>query len=97
MYVHILPNVLPMSFLYVALGIAWATLSEASLSFLGLGDPRMISWGQMLYSAFITGSTRHAWWNILPPGLCIASFVISSFMVGQAYEEIVNPRLRKLS
>jgi peptide/nickel transport system permease protein len=46
MYVHILPNVLPMSFLYVALGIAWATLTEASLSFLGFGDPRMISWGK---------------------------------------------------
>lgn len=97
MYVHILPNVLPMSFLYVALGIAWSTLSEASLSFLGLGDPRMISWGQMLYSAFITGSTRDAWWNILPPGFCIALFVISSFMIGQAYEEVVNPRLRNVS
>ena len=95
MYVHILPNVLPMSFLYIALGIAWSTLSEASLSFLGLGDPMMISWGQMLYYAFLTGTTRSAWWNVLPPGLCIAMFVISAFMVGQAYEEVVNPRLRK--
>ena len=94
MYIHILPNVLPMSFLYIALGIAWATLSEASLSFLGLGDPRMISWGQMLYYAFLTGSARSSWWNVLPPGLCIALFVISAFMVGQAYEEVVNPRLR---
>ncbi len=56
MYVHILPNVLPMSFLYVALGIAWATLSEASLSFLGLGDPRMISRGARC-------STKHLSWN----------------------------------
>ncbi|MBW1736911.1 MAG: ABC transporter permease [Deltaproteobacteria bacterium] len=95
MYVHILPNVLPMSFLYIALGIAWSTLSEASLSFLGIGDPRMISWGQMLYYAFITGSARTAWWYVLPPGICIALFVISAFMVGQAYEEVVNPRLRK--
>ena len=95
MYVHILPNVLPMSFLYIALGIAWATLVEASVSFLGFGDPRLVSWGQMLYYAFLTGSARSDWWNVLPPGLCITLFVISAFMVGQAYEEIINPRLRK--
>ena len=95
MYKHLLPNVLPMSFLYVALGIAWATLSEASLSFLGFGDPRMVSWGQMLYYAFITGSARTDWWTVVPPGLCITLFVISAFMVGQAYEEVVNPRLRR--
>jgi peptide/nickel transport system permease protein len=95
MYIHILPNVLPMSFLYIALGIGWATLTEASLSFLGFGDPRMMSWGQMLYYAFIAGSARTDWWYVLPPGICIALFVISAFMVGQTYEETVNPRLRK--
>jgi peptide/nickel transport system permease protein len=95
MYIHILPNVLPMSFVYVALGIAWATLTEASLSFLGFGDPRMVSWGQILYYAFITGSAWNAWWVVMPPGICITLFVISAFMVGQAYEELVNPRLRK--
>lgn len=94
-YIHILPNVLPMSFLYIALGIAWSTLAEASLSFLGFGDPRMISWGQILYYAFITGSARSAWWNVLPPAICITLFVISAFMIGQAYEEVVNPRLRR--
>jgi peptide/nickel transport system permease protein len=95
MYVHILPNVLPMSYLYIALGFAWATLAEASLSFLGFGDPKMISWGQMLYYAFLTGSARSDWWNVLPPGICITLFVVSAFMIGQAYEEVVNPRLRK--
>lgn len=95
MYVHILPNVLPMSFLYIALGIAWATLSESSLSFLGFGDPRMISWGQILYDAFLTGSVRSSWWVVLPPGMCITLFVIASFMVSKSYEEVVNPRLRK--
>ena len=95
MYIHILPNVLPMSFLYIALGIGWATIAEASLSFLGFGDPRMMSWGQMLYYAFISGSARTDWWYILPPGICITLFVIAAFMVGQTYEETVNPRLRK--
>jgi peptide/nickel transport system permease protein len=97
MYVYLLPNVLPMSFLYISLGIAWATMTEASLSFLGFGDPRMISWGQMLYYAFITGSTRQAWWNVLPPGICITLFVISAYMVGQTYEQVVNPRLKNRS
>jgi len=95
MYFHLLPNVLPMSFLYVALGISWATLSEASLSFLGFGDPRMVSWGQMLHYAFVTGAARSAWWVVLPPGVCITVFSLSGFMVGQFYEEVVNPRLRR--
>jgi len=93
-YVHLLPNVLPISFLYMSLGIAWSTLSEASLSFLGFGDPRMISWGRILYSAFQTGSVRGSWWVVLPPGLAIALFVVSAFMIGFVYEERVNPRLR---
>jgi len=95
MYIHILPNVLPMSFLYISLAIAWATLSEASLSFLGFGDPRMVSWGQMLHYAFVTGSARTGWWTILPPGICITLFVVAAFMMGQGYEEVINPRLRK--
>ena len=94
MYVHILPNVLPISFLYIALGIAWSTLAEASLSFLGFGDPRMVSWGRILYSAFQTGSVRGAWWVVVPPGIAITLFVVSAFMIGFAYEEKINPRLR---
>ena len=95
MYVHILPNVLPISFLYIALGIAWATLSEASISFLGFGDPRLLSWGRILNSAFQTGSVRGNWWVVLPPGIAIALFVISAFTIGFAYEERINPRLRR--
>ncbi len=93
MYVHLLPNVLPMSLLYVAFGVAWAVLSEASLSFLGFGDPRTVSWGQMLYAAYITGSIRAAWWTVVPPGLSITLFVASVFLVGREYERLVNPRL----
>lgn len=95
MYVHILPNVLPISFLYIALGIAWSTLAEASLSFLGLGDPRVISWGRLLYGAFQTGSVRGAWWVVVPPGIAITLFVVAAFMIGFAYEEKINPRLRR--
>jgi peptide/nickel transport system permease protein len=93
MYVHLLPNVMPMSLLYVAFGVAWAVLAEASLSFLGFGDPRMVSWGQMLYAAYISGSIRHAWWSVVPPGLCIMLITASVFLIGREYERIVNPRL----
>jgi peptide/nickel transport system permease protein len=94
MYVHILPNVLPMSLLYVSLGIGWAVLAEASLSFLGFGDPSMLSWGEILYQAYLTGSFRSSWWVVVPPGICIALLVSSAFMIGREAETIVNPRLR---
>lgn len=93
MYVHLLPNVLPMSMLYVAFGTAWAVLAEASLSFLGFGDPERISWGQMLYAAYLTGSIRHAWWTAVPPGLCITLFVMAVFLIGRDVETLANPRL----
>lgn len=94
MYVHILPNVLPMSLLYIALGIGWAVLAEASLSFLGFGDPNMLSWGEMLYQAYLTGSFRSSWWVVVPPGICIGLLVASAFMVSREVETILNPRLR---
>ena len=93
MYVHIFPNILPMVLLYVAIGIAYAVLSEASLSFLGFGDPRVVSWGSMLYDAYTTGSISRAWWWTLPPGLCITLFVISVFLIARDWELIANPRL----
>jgi peptide/nickel transport system permease protein len=95
MYVHILPNVLPMSLLYVALGIGWAVLAEASLSFLGFGDPNMLSWGEILYQAYLTGSFRSSWWVVVPPGICIALLVASAFMIGREFETVINPRLRR--
>jgi peptide/nickel transport system permease protein len=93
-YMHIGPNVLPMCFLYMAFGVSWGVLGEASLSFLGLGDPDVISWGGILYDAFISGGMRRAWWWTFPPGACITLFVVGCFMVGRAYEEVINPRLR---
>lgn len=95
MYVHILPNVLPMSLLYVALGVGWAVLAEASLSFLGFGDPNMLSWGGILYEAYLTGSFRSSWWVVVPPGICIAMLVAATFMIGREVETIVNPRLHR--
>jgi len=94
LYVHIFPNVLPMALLYVSFDIAWAVLAEASISFLGFGDPQQTSWGQMLYLAYVSGSIRQAWWWTVPPGAAISLFVIAVFLVGREYERLANPRLR---
>src|SRR5438034_1281488 len=61
MFVHIAPNVLPLSFLYGSLAVGWAILTEASISFLGFGDPNVISWGFMLQDAYNSQAmARHA-------------------------------------
>ena len=75
-------------------------MSEASLSFLGLGDPSQKSWGMMLHYAQTAGgwwanAGYPAWWWIIPPGLCIALVVLSFMLIGQALEEVFNPRLRR--
>lgn len=93
-YLHIFPNVLPMALLYVAFDIAWAVLAEASVSFLGFGDPNRVSWGQMLYLAYLSGSIRQSWWWTVPPGLCLTLFVGAVFLIGRQYETYVNPKLR---
>lgn len=92
---HIAPNVLPMAFLYGAFAIAWAILTEAGVSFLGLGDPSSVSWGTMLQSARVySAMVEGTWWWFVPPGLCIALVVVSGFLIGRGYEEIVNPELQ---
>jgi peptide/nickel transport system permease protein len=93
---HVTPNVLPLSFLYVAIGVQAGVMLEAALSFLGYGDPNAMSWGTMLNAAFQAGAMRSAWWWVLPPGIALSLFVIAIFMITRAYEELLNPRLRVL-
>ena len=92
---HILPNVTPVAILWMTMSVAFAILAEASLSFLGLGDPNVVSWGQMLNLAFTTGSIRTAWWWVVPPSLCLVLIISSIYAVGRAIEEKTNPRLRQ--
>lgn len=94
MYLHILPNVLPLAFLYGAFSVAWAVIAEASISFLGFGDPSMISWGQMLFEAYTADAIRFAWWWVAPPGISIMLMVMSVFFIGRTLERITNPELR---
>ncbi len=96
MFRHIAPNVMPLSLLYMTFQVTGAILAEASLSFLGLGDPLVTSWGQMLYTLTRgSGSTFTAWWWFLPPGLSITILVMGFFFIARAFDEIINPRLRE--
>jgi peptide/nickel transport system permease protein len=92
---HILPNVLPLSFLYMTFGVTSAILIEAALSFLGFGDPSTVSWGMMLQWVWKTGHMFKAPYWLIPPGVCISLITLSFYLVGRALDEVLNPRLRK--
>jgi peptide/nickel transport system permease protein len=87
---------MPLVFATLVLSIPGAILTESALSFLGLGDPRISSWGRILYNAYSFGGfSKLAWWWILPPGLAITILSLSFVFIGHALDEILNPRLRK--
>jgi len=92
---HILANVMPLIFANTVLVIAGSILAEATLAFLGLGDPVHVSWGTMLHFAFESGATgRGAWWYVLPPGIGIVIVVLGFILSGHTLDRILNPRLR---
>lgn len=98
MIVHILPNVVPLVFASLVLLIPGAILTEATLSFLGLGDPTTPTWGRMLHNARSFGAfTANAWWWILPPGLVITLLSLTFVFIGNTLDEILNPRNRERS
>jgi len=93
---HVLPNVMPLIFANLVLVVAIAILSETTLSFLGLGDPLNFSWGTMLRNAWINGAAGlPAWWYLLPPGIAIVLVVLAFTFIGTAYDEVLDPKLRK--
>jgi len=74
-----------------------AMLTEASLSFLGLGDPLQKSWGMMLNYAFSRGGFINGyWWWYLPPGLCISLAVLGFVLIGFGLEERERVRISEL-
>ncbi|OPY49840.1 MAG: D-ala-D-ala transporter subunit [Methanosaeta sp. PtaU1.Bin112] len=95
---HILPNTLQVIMAKFILAVAGAMLTEASLSFLGLGDSMQKSWGMMLSYAFSRGGFINGyWWWYLPPGICISLAVLGFVLIGFGLEELnqdetaVNP------
>ena len=92
---HIAPNILPLSFLYMTFGVTSAILMEASLSFIGLGDPMTVSWGMMLQWCYRSGFIYRAPFWVLPPGICVTLLALAFYLIGMGTEQIINPRLRK--
>lgn len=87
---EILPNALPPIIAQVALDASLAILIESGLGFLGLSDPNMISWGQLLFTAQDFLST--AWWMSVFPGLAICIAVIGLNLLADGLNELANPR-----
>jgi peptide/nickel transport system permease protein len=91
---HLVPEAAPILLANVALGVPGAILAEAGLAFLGLSDPRLISWGRMLHEAHSFGAfTEGAWWLLVPPGLGIVALCLIFMDIGRYLEEKIDPRL----
>jgi len=95
MFVHILPNVIPLSALYGAIAVGYSITAQASIAFLGFGDPSVSSWGVMLQRAFVSQAFGVAWWWVIPPGLSITFVVTGAYLIGRGYEEVVSPQLQE--
>jgi peptide/nickel transport system permease protein len=92
---HVLPQIAPLLIANTVLSVAIAIFDETSLDFLGLGDPNSISWGTILEHANErTAVSYGAWWTVVPPGICIALVIMGCYLLGQAVEDALNPRLR---
>ena len=89
----ILPNALPPIIVSATLATGSAILFEAGLSFLGLTDPNVMSWGLMIGSS--RNYLREAWWAVTFPGLCIFLTVLGISLVGDGLNDAFNPRLRQ--
>ncbi|MCS0636506.1 ABC transporter permease [Streptomyces sp. LP05-1] len=91
---HVLPNVLPLVLSQTTLCVSSAILTEATLAFLGLGDPTVVSWGGMLQDAREAGAVSSGhWWYLAPPGIAVAVVALAFTLCGRALESVLNPRL----
>lgn len=92
---HILPNILSPILVQVTLSLAFAILSEAALSFLGIGvEPDVPSWGIMLNNG--KAWIEIAWWVGVFPGIAIALAVLGFNVLGDGLRDVLDPRLRNV-
>jgi peptide/nickel transport system permease protein len=94
LFKYIIPNGLFPVIANTTMGVAKAILTEASLSFLGLGDPNVVSWGQMVFDG--KAYLQTGWWISTLPGLSIMLIVIVFYMIGDGLNYALNPRMKKL-
>ncbi len=88
---HILPNAMSPIVVAGSLSIATAILIESALSFMGLGDPNLMSWGYMVGAA--RTMIRQAWWMSFFPGIAILLTVLAINLVGESLNDVLNPRV----
>jgi peptide/nickel transport system permease protein len=90
---HILPNVVNLIVANTVLTFSGAVFTETTLSFIGLGDPFQPSWGQVLNAAQSAGAPGlGAWWYIAPPAACVVLVILAFTLVGNALDDILNPK-----
>ncbi len=93
---HILPRIIPYTFALIALSAPSYVFLEAALSFLGLGDPNIPSWGRLLGQAFDAGALYYGWWWwVIFPALMIMLVSLGFTLLSYAFDKVVNPRLRE--
>ena len=94
LFKYIIPNGLFPVIANTTMGVAKAILTEASLSFLGLGDPNVISWGQMIFDGkqYLTSG----WWMSTFAGLCIMLIVMIFYLIGDGLNYALNPKMKKI-
>jgi peptide/nickel transport system permease protein len=94
-FVEILPNLISIVGASFIGSVMYAIMMEATISFLGLGDPNTISWGIMLYNVQTSSSMLiGAWWELLAPCLSLTFLVTGLALLNFAVDEIANPQLR---
>jgi peptide/nickel transport system permease protein len=90
---RILPNAISPIIVTGSLAVASAILIESALSFMGLGDPNLMSWGFMIGSARTV--IRQAWWMSVFPGIAILLTVLAINLVGEGLNDTLNPRISR--
>jgi peptide/nickel transport system permease protein len=95
MFKHILPSVAHLLIMNCALSCAGFMIAEAGLSFIGLGDPSVMSWGKILVAAEASAFTSGLWAWVLAPGVAIFVTVFGFMQIGYALEEILNPKMKR--
>lgn len=94
LFKHIIPNGIFPIIANTTMGIAGAILVESSLAFLGLGDPNVISWGQIIQNG--KSYLVDGWWISVFSGLIIIFTVITFYLIGDGLNRVLSPKLRNL-
>jgi peptide/nickel transport system permease protein len=93
---HVMPHIAPFLLAQLIFFAPAAILAEAGLSFLGLGDPSLPTWGQILEHGFRSGGVFLGyWWWVIPPGLLIVLTAVTFMLIALGMETVVDPRLRR--